>query len=127
MVSCLKQSNITLLQRLSQFMGKKIGIAGAGLGLEPGLLQKICPPNFIVVTGESFVPLSLNTMTIFDVRRSSRFMKVGITTTFESNNRFSNVALVLVGKDFIEIQGKGNGRTRIFIPLNKVERIFPLK
>lgn len=112
---------LSLQQRLAQLVGKRVEITAKDLSLEPGLLQKVFRQNFIRVTGELFVPLSLNTMTFFNLRRSTRFKKVGITTSFD--NPFTQVELVRIGKDYVEIQLPKSNR-RILIPLNKVIRIF---
>ncbi|MGN7168213.1 hypothetical protein ACTHSJ_20320 [Paenibacillus cellulositrophicus] len=118
--------NITLQERLAKFTGHLVEINGAGLGLEPGRLQHVYKSSFIRVQGELFVPLSLQTIRVFDVKQPAVFRRVGIRTVFQSGKAFSNMKLVLIGSDFIEVQAKGKSPSRILFPLNQVEGIFPV-
>jgi hypothetical protein len=117
---------ITLQQRLAQLVGRRIQIEAENLSLEPGLLQRVFRRSFIRVTGELFVPLTLNRIIVFNVPLASRTAKVSVTTTFGGSR--TNVPLVAVGADFIELQGQGASRQRqrILIPINKVIRISGL-
>ncbi|KHF32768.1 hypothetical protein CM49_04951 [Paenibacillus sp. P1XP2] len=59
-----RRKNITLQQRLAQLTGHLAEINGEGLGLEPGKLQRVFKRNFIQVSGELFVPLSLQSIRV---------------------------------------------------------------
>lgn len=127
-MSILKfRRNITLQQRLVKFTGHLVEINGKGLGLEPGRLQHVFRKNFIRVQGELFVPLSLQSIRVFDVKQPAVSQRVGIRTVFRSGNAFSNIKLVLIGSDFIEVQAKGKSPSRILFPLNQVEGLFPVR
>ncbi|CAM3103468.1 hypothetical protein PASE110613_16730 [Paenibacillus sediminis] len=126
MLGCPKIQNMTLHQRLTQLVGKSIEINAAGLALEPGILQEVCPKTFIRVQGELFVPRSLNFMKVFRIRKSTKFTRIGVRTTFKSGNLFFDIPLVQIGKDFIELQGKGSFPERFLMPINKVAGFFEI-
>ncbi|GAB6991614.1 hypothetical protein [Paenibacillus pini] len=117
----------TLQQRLFQLRGHLVEVNGENLGLEPGQLQQVFKHNFIKVQGELFVPLSLQSIRVFDIKPPRRTVRVGVRTTFRTGSAFSNIRLVQIGTDFIELQAKGSRfPSRILFPLNKVEGIFPV-
>lgn len=116
--------HITLQQRLAELKGHLVEINAPNTGLEPGRLEFVCKVNFIRVQGELFVPLSLNSIRVFDIKPSRRSKLVGVRTTFPSGRAFNRIRLVRIGSDFIELQGKGRNPSRILFPLNKVEGIF---
>ncbi|GIO33892.1 hypothetical protein J2TS6_50330 [Paenibacillus albilobatus] len=126
-MSMLKlRKNISLQQRLAELTGHLAEINGEGLGLEPGRLQRVFKNNFIQVSGELFVPLSLQSIRVFGVKRAARTARVGLRTTFRTGKAFSDIRLVQIGTDFIEVQAKGKHPSRILFPLNKIEGIFPV-
>ncbi|PZT55114.1 hypothetical protein [Paenibacillus silvae] len=114
----------TLQQRLAQFQGHIAELNTPRSGLEPGRIQKVFPRNFIKVNHQLFIPLSLNSIRVFDIPRTRRGARVGIRTTFPSHNAFRNIRLVGVGIDYIELQGKGRVPSRILFPLSSVESIY---
>ncbi|WP_136608496.1 hypothetical protein [Paenibacillus dokdonensis] len=127
-MSILKlRKNITLQQRLARLTGHLVEINGEGLGLEPGRLQRVFKSNFIQVQGELFVPLSLQSIRVFDINPAPRTVRVGLRTTFNTGKAFSSIRLVEIGTDFIEVQSKGKFPSRILFPLNKIEGIFPVR
>ncbi|GIP29822.1 hypothetical protein J23TS9_49520 [Paenibacillus sp. J23TS9] len=127
-MSILKlRKNITLQQRLAQLTGHLVEINGESLGLEPGRLQRVFKSNFIQVQGELFVPLSLQSIRVFDINPAPCTVRVGLRTTFNTGKAFSSIRLVGIGTDFIEIQSKGKFPSRILFPLNKIEGIFPVR
>lgn len=117
-------TRICLQQRLAQLTGHLVEINGANLGLEPGILERVFKKNFIQVQQELFVPSSLNSIRVFDIKAPYRNIRIGIRTTFPTGNAFKNMRLVRIGSDFIEVQAKGSSPSRILFPLNKVEGIF---
>lgn len=119
--------NLTLQQRLASLTGHLAEINAPNTGLEPGRLQRVLPKNFILVQGELFVPASLNSIRIFDVKRPKRTVPVGVRTTFSASGAFDRMRLVRIGSDFIELLGKDKNRSRILLPLNKVEGIYRAK
>ncbi len=121
-----RRKNITLQQRLAQLTGHLAEINGEGLGLEPGKLQRVFKRNFIQVSGELFVPLSLQSIRVFDVKPAARTVRVGLRPTFKTGKAFSSIRLVQIGTDFVEVQAKGKFPSRILFPLNKIEGIFPV-
>ncbi|MEC0259144.1 hypothetical protein [Paenibacillus lautus] len=118
---------ITLQQRLASLTGHLVEINAPNTGLEPGRLQRVFPKNFIKVQGELFVPSSLNSVRVFDVKPPVKTMRVGVRTTFPTRGAFNRIRLIRIGADFIELLAKDKNRSRILIPLNKVEGIFPVK
>ncbi|MCJ8013992.1 hypothetical protein MUG84_19885 [Paenibacillus sp. KQZ6P-2] len=126
-MSILKlRKNITLQQRLAQLTGHLVEINGKGLGLEPGKLQRVFNRNFIQVQGELFVPNSLQSIRVFDIKPAASTVRVGLRTTFSTGSAFSSIRLVQIGTNFIEVQAKGKYPSRILFPLNKIEGIFPV-
>ncbi len=127
-MSILKLRNqITLQQRLAQLTGHLVEINGEGLGLEPGRLQRVFKSDFIQVQGELFVPQSLQTIRVFDIKPAASTVRVGLRTTFSTGSAFSSIRLVRIGTDFIEVESKGKFPSRILFPLNKIEGIFPVR
>ncbi|GAB6929247.1 hypothetical protein JCM10914A_32300 [Paenibacillus sp. JCM 10914] len=118
---------ITLQQRLALLTGHLAEINAPNSGLEPGRIQRVFPNRFIKVQGELFVPLSLNSIRVFNVSPPRRSIPVGIRTTFPTGGAFNRIRIVRIGTDFIELLGKDKNRSRILLPLNKVEGIFPIK
>ncbi|MGM1048219.1 hypothetical protein SAMN05661091_4701 [Paenibacillus uliginis N3/975] len=116
--------NITLQQRLATLKGHLVEINAPNTGLEPGRLEFVYKANFIRVQGELFVPASLNSIRVFDIKPPRRSALVGVRTTFPSGSAFNRIRLVRIGSDFIELQGKGKNPSRILFPLNKVEGIY---
>lgn len=115
---------VTLQQRLAGLKGHLVEINAPNTGLEPGRLEFVYKSNFIKVQGELFVPASLNSIRVFDIKPPRRSIMVGVRTTFPSGSAFNRIRLVTIGSDFIELQGKGKNPSRILFPLNKVEGIF---
>lgn len=118
---------ITLQQRLASLTGHLVEVNAPHTGLEPGRLQRVFPKNFVKVQGELFVPSSLNSVRVFDVKPPKRTVLVGVRTTFSTRGAFNRIRLVRIGADFIELLAKDKNRSRILLPLNKVEGIFPAK
>ncbi|WP_413377842.1 hypothetical protein [Paenibacillus taichungensis] len=114
----------TLQQRLAEFQGHLAELNAPLSGLEPGIISKVFPRNFIKVNRQLFIPLSLFSIRVFDVPRARRGIRVGIRTVFPSGNAFNNIRLVGVGLDYIELQGKGKFSSRILFPLTQVESIY---
>ncbi|QOS78581.1 hypothetical protein JNUCC31_28385 [Paenibacillus sp. JNUCC31] len=114
----------TLQQRLSELQGHLAELNAPLSGLEPGIISKVYPRNFIKVNRQLFVPLSLNSIRVFDIPRTRRGIRVGIRTIFPSRNAFNNIRLVGVGVDYLELQGKGKFSSRILFPLTRVESIY---
>jgi len=120
-----KKLPIKLQERLHRYAGRSVGIHAEGLSLEPGKLTKVFK-TFIIVQGERFVPRSTNYIQVFDVPRSAAFYRVGVRTTFDASGIFDDVQLVLIGKDFIELQTGDESNDRYLLPLNKVVGLFGL-
>lgn len=118
---------LTLQRRLSSLIGHLVEVNAPNTGLEPGRLQRVFPKNFIKVQGELFVPQSLNSIRVFDVKPPGKTTLVGVRTTFPTRGAFNQIRLVRIGSDFIELLAKDKNRSRILLPLNKVEGIFPVK
>ncbi|WP_440119046.1 hypothetical protein [Paenibacillus sp. QZ-Y1] len=114
----------TLQQRLAELQGKLAELNAPLSGLEPGRISKVYPRNFIKVNRQLFIPLSLNSIRVFDIPRTRRGIRVGIRTVFPSRNAFNNIRLVGVGTDYLELQGKGKFSSRILFPLTQVESIY---
>lgn len=114
----------TLQQRLAQFQGHLAELNTPRTGLEPGRIRKVFPRNFVKINHQLFIPLSLNSIRVFNVPRTKRGIRVGIRTTFPSRNAFKSIRLVGVGIDYIELQGKGRVPSRILFPLSSVESIY---
>lgn len=83
--------------------------------------------NFILVRGQLFVPSSLNSIRVFDVKAPRYTIPVGIRTTFRTGKAFNRIRLVHIGADYIELLAKDKNRSRILLPLNKVEGIYRVK
>ncbi|MGG3283092.1 hypothetical protein [Paenibacillus solani] len=122
-----RNHELTLQRRLSSLIGHLVEINAPNTGLEPGRLQRVFPKNFIKVNGELFVPQSLNSIRVFDVKPPGKTTVVGVRTTFLTRGAFNQIRLVRIGSDFIELLAKDKNRSRILLPLNKVEGIFPVK
>ena len=73
------------------------------------------------------MPSSLNSVRVFDVKPPGKTVLVGVRTTFSTRGAFNRIRLVRIGADFIELLAKDKNRSRILLPLNKVEGIFPVK
>ncbi|ANY72497.1 hypothetical protein BBD41_07800 [Paenibacillus ihbetae] len=119
--------NISLQQRLASLVGHLAEINGPNMGLEPGRLQRVLKNPLIVVKGELFVPASLESIRVFDVKPPKRTIRVGVRTTFSTGSAFNRIRLVRIGTDFIELLAKDKNRSRILLPLNKVEGIYQVK
>ncbi|SDC73711.1 hypothetical protein ACMX2M_12095 [Paenibacillus polymyxa] len=114
----------TLQQRLAELQGHLAELNTPLSGLEPGRIRRVYPRQFIKVNRQLFIPLSLNSIRVFDIPRTRRGVRVGIRTTFPSKNAFNNIRLVGVGLDYLELQGKGRVPSRILFPLSSVESIY---
>ncbi|WP_145412800.1 hypothetical protein [Paenibacillus xylanexedens] len=114
----------TLQQRLAQFQGHLAELNAPRSGLEPGRIRRVFPRNFVKINHQLFIPLSLNSIRVFNVPRTQRGIRVGIRTTFPSRNSFRNIRLVGVGLNYVELQGKGRVPSRILFPLSSVESIY---
>ncbi|KOR88097.1 hypothetical protein [Paenibacillus solani] len=122
-----RNHELTLQRRLSSLIGHLVEVNAPNTGLEPGRLQRVFPKNFIKVHGELFVPQSLNSIRVFDVKSPGKTTLVGVRTTFPTRAAFNQIRLVKIGSDYIELLAKDKNRSRILLPLNKVEGIFPVK
>lgn len=122
-----RKPQATLQRRLSSLLGHLVEINAPNSGLEPGRLQRVFSRNFIKVHGELFVPHSLNSIRVFDVKPPGKTTLVGVRTTFSTRGAFNRMQLVGIGTDYIELLAKDKNRSRILLPLNKVEGIFPAK
>lgn len=118
---------ITLQQRLASLTGHLVEINAPHTVVRARRLQRVFPKNFVKVQGELFVPSSLNSIRVFDVKPPMRTVLVGVRTTFPTRGAFNRIRLVRIGADFIELLAKDKNRSRILLPLNKVEGIFPAK
>ena len=87
----------TLQQRLAQFQGHLAELNTPRTGLEPGRIRKVFPRNFVKINHQLFIPLSLNSIRVFNVPRTKRGIRVGIRTTFPSRNAFKRIRLAGVG------------------------------
>ncbi|MGC5771699.1 hypothetical protein [Paenibacillus pabuli] len=114
----------TLQQRLGELQGHLAELNAPLSGLEPGIISKVYPRNFIKVNRQLFIPLSLNSIRVFDIPRTRQGIRVGIRTIFPSRNAFKNIRLVGIGVDYLELQGKGKFSSRILFPLTQVESIY---
>ncbi|WP_458126548.1 hypothetical protein [Paenibacillus sp. Z3-2] len=114
----------TLQQRLAELQGHLAELNTPLSGLEPGRIRRVYSRQFIKVNRQLFIPLSLNSIRVFDIPRTRRGIRVGIRTTFPSWNAFNNIRLVGVGLDYLELQGKGRVPSRILFPLSSVESIY---
>ncbi|MEC0127439.1 hypothetical protein [Paenibacillus pabuli] len=114
----------TLQQRLGELQGHLAELNTPLSGLEPGIISKVYPRNFIKVNRQLFIPLNLNSIRVFDIPRARRGIRVGIRTIFPSRNAFKNIRLVGIGVDYLELQGKGKFSSRILFPLTQVESIY---
>ncbi|MGG1879653.1 hypothetical protein ABDI30_19035 [Paenibacillus cisolokensis] len=120
-------SSCTLQQRLARFAGHLVEINTPNTGMEPGRLQRIFKKNFILIRGQLFVPSSLNSIRVFDVKAPRYTIPVGIRTTFRTGKALNRIRLVHIGADYIELLAKDKNRSRILLPLNKVEGIYRVK
>ncbi|CAI6038028.1 hypothetical protein PAECIP112173_00897 [Paenibacillus sp. JJ-100] len=118
------RTGITLQQRLAQLEGHLAELNAPRSGMETGRIRRVFPRNFIKINRQLFIPLSLNSIRVFDIPRTQRGIRVGIRTTFPSRNAFRNIRLVSVGLNYIELQGKGKFPSRILFPLSSVESIY---
>ncbi|WP_025028480.1 hypothetical protein [Caldalkalibacillus mannanilyticus] len=108
---------ISLQQRLRAHIGRRLAISAQDFQSEPGLLQAV-GKKFIRVSGQFFVPLSVNQLVLFNTLTRVRTIPVVIRSTFRGTFQ---AGLREIGEDYIEIIEKnGNQRVRILIPLNKV-------
>lgn len=118
------QTGKTLQQRLAELQGHLAELNAPLSGLEPGRIDRVYPRNFIKVNGQLFVPLSLNSIRVFDIPRTRRGIFVGVRTAFPTQNAFRNLRLVAVGLNYIELQARGKFPSRILFPLKQVESIY---
>ncbi|UHA75557.1 hypothetical protein [Paenibacillus sp. 481] len=123
---CPVKRPISLIQRLEQLIGKQVEIVGSNLALEPSPLQSTCGTTFITVNNELIIPSSLFYVHVFKVPRATKTHRVGLRTAFDSNGLFDDVLLVLMGKQFIEVQPRKALHERYLLPLPQVLGIFDL-
>ncbi|WP_128101593.1 hypothetical protein [Paenibacillus sp. DCT19] len=114
----------SLQQRLSELQGKLAELNAPLSGLEPGRISRVYTRHFIKVNRQLFIPLSLYSIRVFDIPPTCRGVRVGIRTVFPSGNEFNNIRLVGIGRDYLELQGKGKFPSRILFPLSQVESIY---
>lgn len=110
---------MSLQQRLARHVGRLISLEAKSFTSEIGKLQKVCPKNWIKVSGVFFVSLSLNQIVLHRLRLRVRGPRIFVRTVFRPG---FTAELVRLGTDFIEVVERdfSKGRGHILIPLNKV-------
>ncbi|MFD0679505.1 MULTISPECIES: hypothetical protein [unclassified Paenibacillus] len=94
-----KTSRINLMERLALHLKSEVALQAVGFASEPGVLQKV-GKRFIRVSGQFFVPHTLQEIVLLGVPRRTRGTKVSLRTTYMGS--FSAV-LVKAGVDFAEV------------------------
>ncbi|WP_134703070.1 hypothetical protein [Ammoniphilus sp. YIM 78166] len=108
---------LTLLQRLRRHVGRNVSLVAKDFASEPGLLQSV-GRQFIRVTGQLFVPSTLDQIFLHALAARTSTIRVSIRTTFRGT---FTAGLVHVGTDYIEIIERRNKTlVKSLIPLNKI-------
>lgn len=111
------RTGLLLQQRLRLHIGKRLTIEAVDFSSEPGILQNV-DRTFIKVSGQFFVPTTLNQITLLDIPTKPTLFNITIRTTFRGT---FNASFIQLGSDFIELVEKNNKTSdRFLIPLNKV-------
>lgn len=123
MDNVLRQTSMTLKERLKQHVGFTVAVSARGYSSEPGLLQR-AGNQFMRVNDQWFVPASLHQIELLGfappaVPGSSMFVRTVYRGSFSAK-------LLRTGADFIELQApKREGQEWLLIPLNKVIGMEP--
>jgi hypothetical protein len=107
------------MERLALHLKFEVALQAEGFASEPGVLQKV-GKRFIRVSGQYFVPHSLQEIVLLGVPRKTGGSSVSLRTTYMGS--FSAV-LVKVGSDFVEVlvsREEEEEELWILIPLNQV-------
>ena len=88
------------MQRLARHLKSDVALQAEGFASEPGVLQKV-GKRFIRVSGQFFVPHSLQEIVLLGVTRKPRGVPISLHTTYMGS--FSAV-LVKAGTDYVEVR-----------------------
>jgi hypothetical protein len=115
----LKTSRMNLMERLTLHLGSEVALQANGFAGKPGVLQKV-GKRFVRVTGQYFVPHSLQEIVLLGGSRKGRTVAVHMRTIYMGG--FS-ADLVRTGTDFAEVlvtRQEEEEELRILIPLRQV-------
>ncbi|WP_245856067.1 hypothetical protein [Paenibacillus rigui] len=119
-MSFLKTSRMSLLERLNLHLKLEVALLAEGFASEPGVLQKV-GKRFMRVSGQYFVPSSLQEIVLLNVPHKIEGTQVQLRTRYLGS---FPAALVRTGIDFIEIlvsrQEEEEEELWVLIPLNQV-------
>jgi hypothetical protein len=107
------------MERLSLHLKNEVALQAEGFASEPGVLQKV-GKRFIRVSGQFFVPYTLQEIVLLGVPSRTRGASVSLRTTYRGS--FSAV-LVRTGTDFVEIlvsRQEEEEELLVLIPFNYV-------
>lgn len=94
-----KTSRINLMERLALHTKQEVALQAEGFASEPGVLQKV-GKRFIRVSGQYFVPHTLQEIVLLGAPRKPGGTPVTLRTTYRGTY---SARLVKAGTDFIEV------------------------
>gem|GEM_PF-3908316 len=118
-MSFLKTSRMNLMERLNLHRKSEVALLAEGFAGEPGLLQKV-GKRFIQVSGQYFVPYSLQEIVLLGLSSPREGRQVNLRTRYLGA---FPAELVRTGTDFIEIlvnRQEEEEELWVLIPLNQI-------
>lgn len=120
MSSFLKQTGLTLQQRLKLHTGFLVSVKAGEYASEPGLLEHV-GKQFMKLTGQYFVPSSLEEISLLGFAPETKGDATVLRTTTQGT---IYAQLVRTGTDFVELLVPREGRQDwLLIPLSHIVSI----
>jgi len=113
-------TRMTLLERLALHVGRRVSVSADGFSSEENRLTQVDRRFMRLGPQASFVPYTLNEITLYDIPLKQPDTQVSVRVTYRNGAAFT-AHLVQVGLDYVEvIEEIGNTKQRFIVPLNKV-------